>query len=63
VNYKIACRKTDISVIRKAQQLIYLGTLTFINYGICGVAELKNGLSYELASQGDWPERKSRPPH
>ena len=26
----------------------------------CGVAEQKNGLSYELASQTDWQERKRR---
>jgi hypothetical protein len=28
--------------------------------GGCGVAEQKSGLSYELASQADWQERKKR---
>ena len=28
--------------------------------GVCGVAEQKSGLSYELASQVDWQERKKR---
>ena len=28
--------------------------------GVCGVAEQKSGLSYELASQADWQERKKR---
>jgi hypothetical protein len=46
--------------VRKREVKALSLSMLLVLIGVCGATEQKSGLSYELASQADWQERKKR---